>query len=83
MEKQTHHNVHSQFAFSGDISFKMSMLRLPWDVCRMTSGSTPSSLPMLRVLCQGMQSVGEFEISRMPVLDYCICRVYYGAVHIK
>jgi hypothetical protein len=40
-------DLHSQFAFSGLISLSTSMVRLPWEVCRITLGSTPSSFPML------------------------------------
>jgi hypothetical protein len=40
-------DLHSQFAFSGLRSLRTSMERLPWDVARMTVGSTPISFPIL------------------------------------
>lgn len=39
--------VHSQLAFEGSYIRKVSMLRRPWDVARMTSGSTPICWPCL------------------------------------
>lgn len=81
-------NLHSQFALSGASSFSMSILLRPCEVCRMTSGSTPISLPILIPFVSdrdaqggpaGMRKVD----SRMPVLDNRRRRIYYGAVHIE
>lgn len=44
-------NLHSQFAFSGASTFNISILLRPWDVCKITSGSTPISSPTLRIPC--------------------------------
>lgn len=40
-------NLHSQLARLGSYSLITSMLLLPWEVARMTLGSTPSSFPSL------------------------------------
>lgn len=71
------------------------MLRLPWDVSRMTSGDTPISLPTL-LIQQILMSAGspwpgifwiyvgvEDEISRMPMLFYGARRVNNRAVHVE
>jgi hypothetical protein len=39
--------LHSQVAFSGATIFSMSIVLLPWEVWRMTLGSTPISSPIL------------------------------------
>lgn len=65
----------------------MSMLLLPWDVSKMTSGDTPISWPILWVaaISQSVSGfcVGRIRISRVPMLFYCARRVDDGAVHVE
>lgn len=61
------------------------MLRLPWEVCKMTSGSTPISPPTLRwlkYLWEGNDR-GSRGALRVPVLLHGGRRINDGAVHVK
>ena len=90
-------DLHSQFALSGANIFRMSILRRPWDVCRITSGSTPISFPTLvirsawitpgvnRACARRMRPscpAGRSDL-RVPVLDDGFCGINYGPIHVK
>lgn len=91
---QAGEDVHSQFAFSGARILRMSMLRRPWEVLRIISGSTPISFPILYGIsyqreapdcAHGARATSRGERAnsvRVPVLDNGGCRVNDCAIHV-
>lgn len=61
------------------------MLRRPWEVSRITSGSTPISLPILReFVSQEALPFFKYRVDlRFPVLDHRFGGVDDGAVHVE
>ena len=54
----------------------------PWDVARITFGSTPSSFPIL-IRVSEWPFTFLSQVIPLPVFDYRICRINNSAVHIK